>query len=126
MAEVEVETCVGPAVLGTCSERAERNVEGVGPLCQGHRKQHLRGRRLTPLQPKSARERLKLLLDALEDALHRLEDAKADARAELEARGSAYANADSENDHAFKKAQRDFYEAVEAYGRARFRSRRRR
>ena len=93
-------------------------------LCAGHRKQLQRGRPLTALTPKSPRERLRLALDFLESSLHRLEDARAAVLAEIEERGSAYANADTENDRAFRKAQREFYDAVEALGRLKARSQR--
>ena len=92
-------------------------------LCTGHRKQVQRGKPLTPLTPKSPRERLRLALDFLESSLHRLEDARAAVLVEIEERGSAYANADTENDRAFRKAQREFYDAVEALGRLKARHR---
>lgn len=104
-----------------CENPPERN-----GLCAGHRKQKQRKKPLAPLRPKTARERLQVARDNLEAALHRLEDARAAMEAELEERGSAYANADSEDDRAYRKCRREFYDAVYELARVEFRSRRRR
>jgi hypothetical protein len=115
------ETCTGP----DCLEPAERNVAGVGPLCPGHRKQHLRGKALSPLRPKSPRARLEQIVEGVLEAARHLADREAELEAELVARGRAYANADSENDAEWRARKRALVEVARALGVTEIRTKRR-
>jgi hypothetical protein len=102
-------------VAEKCTFDGCTNDEERSGLCAGHRKQLQRGKQLSPLQPKSRKERLALALDNLETTLQRLADAKGLVMSELEVLGTAYANVDTEDDRSFRSAQREFYAAVDAY-----------
>lgn len=109
--------CIGPK----CEEPSERVVEGVGPLCAGHRKQHQRGKPLSPLRERSPRERLRQVREEVLDACHRLADAKARIRSEIEELGIAFSNCDSEGDRDYRVAQRNFWVAMDEWARVRSR-----
>jgi hypothetical protein len=111
------ERCVGPK----CEELSESNVAGIGPLCQGHRKQHIRGKKLKPLRAKTPRERLHAARDEVFEACHRLADAKSRIRSEIEELGMAWSNADSEGEVDFRAAQRNFWSAMDDWARVRAR-----
>lgn len=112
----------GATVADRCTFDGCPNDEEQAGLCAGHRKQLQRGKPLTPLQPKSRKERLELARDNLEAALLRLADAKSGFMAEIEDLGHGYAEADTENDGQYRQAQREFYAAVDAYARVRARA----